>query len=231
MAQPRGGQFGQTSRWDAPQPLVEHDLLRRLDAAEAEIRRLRRMATEAAIESERPFGAEIRRLPSRSRVVRATFESAFDPSEGEALDPPEPSEFLLDDGAEVETPIEATSPSTVLDDSFENVRRPSDIGINFYTGGDFGEGIILRGTNAAMKVSGYVKADFIQDLDPIDSTDVFDTTSIPVGAEPRENARFHARQSRLNFDTRWASDFGTVRVFVEGDFLHGGWFSGCRPCR
>ena len=42
-----------------------------------------------------------------------------------------------------------------------------------------------------MKFGGYVKADFIYDFDPIDCTDSFVTTSIPVGAAPRTNARFH----------------------------------------
>ncbi len=70
-----------------------------------------------------------------------------------------------------------------------------------------------------MKISGYVKVDLIYDYDPIDSKDTFDTTTIPPAAPPRTNSRFHARQSRLNFDARWPTEWGPVRVFVEGDFF------------
>jgi hypothetical protein len=70
-----------------------------------------------------------------------------------------------------------------------------------------------------MKIGGLVKADFIYDFEPIDATDTFVTTRIPVGAAHRTNARFHARQTRLSFDTRWAADNRVVRIFVEGDFF------------
>ena len=84
--------------------------------------------------------------------------------------------------------------------------RPFDVGADFYSPPDFEGGLIVYGQNVAMKIGGYVKADFIYDFDPIDNTDSFVTTSIPVGAAPRTNARFHARQTRLSFDTRWASN-------------------------
>jgi hypothetical protein len=97
--------------------------------------------------------------------------------------------------------------------------RPFGIGMDLYSPPEFEGGLIVFGRNVAMKFGGYVKADFIYDFDPIDSTDSFVTTSIPVGAPPRTNARYHARQSRLSFDTRWASNQRTVRIFVEGDFF------------
>ncbi len=40
----------------------------------------------------------------------------------------------------------------------------------------------MFGRDVAMKIGGYAKADFIYDFDPIDSTDSFVTTSIPIGA-------------------------------------------------
>jgi hypothetical protein len=88
-----------------------------------------------------------------------------------------------------------------------------------YSPPDFEGGLIIYGDNVAMKIGGLVKADFIYDFEPIDSTDSFDTTSIPVGAPHRTNARFHARQTRLSFDTRWAADERVVRIYGEGDFF------------
>jgi hypothetical protein len=100
--------------------------------------------------------------------------------------------------------------------------RPFDVGIDLYSPPDFKGGLIVFGRDVAMKIGGYVKADFIYDFNPIDETDSFVTTSIPVGAAHRTNARFHARQTRMSFDTRWASSARTVRIFVEGDFFSEG---------
>jgi hypothetical protein len=102
-----------------------------------------------------------------------------------------------------------------------NSRRYS-IGTDLYSAPEFEGGLIVFGEDVAMKIGGYVKADFIYDFNPIDSTDFFDTTDIPVGAPPRTNNRFHARQTRLSFDTRWAPDGHPVRIFVEGDFYGNG---------
>jgi hypothetical protein len=107
--------------------------------------------------------------------------------------------------------------------AFEGSSERDRFGTDFYrTNDDFRQGIVILGRDVAMKIGGYVKVDLIQDFDPIDSTDNFDTTTIAVGAPPRQNSRFHARQSRMNFDTRWLTDRGTVRVFVEGDFFSDG---------
>ena len=96
------------------------------------------------------------------------------------------------------------------------------VGVDLYSAPDFEGGLIVYGRNVAMKIGGYVKADFIYDFDPIDSTDAFDTTSIPVGAPDRTNARYHARQTRFSFDTRWATNERVVRIYVEGDFFGDG---------
>ncbi len=105
--------------------------------------------------------------------------------------------------------------------NFSNDSRRYDVGTDFYSPPEFEGGLIVFGKDVAMKIGGYVKADFIYDFDPIDSTDSFNTTDIPVGAPPRKNTRFHARQTRMSFDTRWASDEKVVRIFVEGDFFGG----------
>ena len=102
-------------------------------------------------------------------------------------------------------------------------RRTSlDLGNNFNSFPEFDGGIIVVGNGAAMKIGGFVKADLISDFNAIDSTDSFDTTTIPVDGDDRQNARFHARQSRLSFDTRWHVGGEVARAFVEADFLGSG---------
>jgi hypothetical protein len=112
--------------------------------------------------------------------------------------------------------------SSRFSDAMSNVPERLGVGIDLYSAPDFEGGLIVYGRDVAMKIGGFVKADFIYDFDPIDATDAFDTTTIPVGAPPRTNTRFHARQTRLSFDTRWASDAQTVRIYVEGDFFSEG---------
>lgn len=117
-----------------------------------------------------------------------------------------------------------SGPETVdaarFEGNFSNRGPAYDVGVDLYSPPDFEGGLIIYGDNVAMKIGGLVKADFIYDFEPIDSTDSFDTTSIPVGAAHRTNARFHARQTRLSFDTRWAADDDrVVRIYVEGDFF------------
>jgi hypothetical protein len=104
-------------------------------------------------------------------------------------------------------------------DGFIRQSRDSGIGTDFYSAPEFKGGLIVQGRDVAMKIGGYVKADFIYDFKPIDSTDSFVTTSIPVGAPPRTNSRFHARQTRLSMDTRWVAEERPIRIYVEGDFF------------
>lgn len=103
--------------------------------------------------------------------------------------------------------------------AFSSQGNRFDVGIDLYSAPEFEGGLIVFGKDVAMKIGGYVKADFIYDFNPIDSTDSFVTTSIPVGAPQRTNTRFHARQTRLSFDTRWAAEERVVQIYVEGDFF------------
>lgn len=112
--------------------------------------------------------------------------------------------------------------SVLTNQRFEGEEPNDSIGGRFYRSPDFDEGIIIEGIGAAMKIGGFVKGDLIHDFDPIDSTDAFNPTMIPIGAPPRENTRFHARTSRLSFDTRWPTEMGTARAYVEGDFFSDG---------
>ena len=99
-----------------------------------------------------------------------------------------------------------------------NVTGPAN---NFTAFPEFDGGITIGGESVAMKIGGYIKADLIKDFNAIESSDSFDTTSIPTNAEDYQNARMHARQSRLSFDTRWKTHEQTARAFVEGDFFGG----------
>ena len=88
---------------------------------------------------------------------------------------------------------------------------------------DFSSGAVIRNGQLTTRLGGYVKADLIRDFDAIDSTDQFDPTTIPVGAPPRNNVRFHTRQTRLSLDNRWlVPGEDPIRVMIEGDFFGAG---------
>lgn len=85
--------------------------------------------------------------------------------------------------------------------------------------------IRLPGTNASMKIGGFVKAGFVKSFDPLASTDRFIVGSIPVGgATPgvEEQTSFTANQSRLNLEFRDKTSLGDLRAFFEGDFARSG---------
>lgn len=107
--------------------------------------------------------------------------------------------------------------------SFQSYSRNApgaEIGSDFFgLNDDFDKGLLIKNDTVAMKIGGFLKVDLIQDFDPIGNTDAFDVTTIEIGAAPRTNTRFHARQTRLNWDTRWNSDLGPIRVIVESDFF------------
>lgn len=100
-------------------------------------------------------------------------------------------------------------------------RRGPELRNNFTVAPEFAGGIMIVGPDVAMKIGGYVKADLIHDFDAIGSKDSFDTTTIPTSGPQHENSRFHARQSRFSFDTRWRVDGDVARAFIEGDFFGG----------
>ena len=115
---------------------------------------------------------------------------------------------------------DAEGASTLLQAQLQSPQQSNSIGTDFYrTSDDFTEGLVIEGKGVAMKIGGYVKLDLIQDFNAINNTDIFDVSSIPVGGPQRTNNRMHVRQTRLNFDTRWKTQCGIVKSFVEGDFF------------
>ncbi len=87
-----------------------------------------------------------------------------------------------------------------------------------------GSGVVLadfRENESALslRIGGYVKGDFIHDFDPIESKDNFDPVTIFTDGREGQNTRLHARQTRLNIDANTPTEFGDLKIFVEGDFF------------
>ena len=79
----------------------------------------------------------------------------------------------------------------------------------------------LPGTDAALRIGGYVKASVVNSFDPLAITDRFIVGSIPVDnidEAVEAESSITASQSRLNFDLREPTKVGLLRAFIEGDF-------------
>ena len=80
---------------------------------------------------------------------------------------------------------------------------------------------ILPGSGTEIEISGYVKADFIYDLDEA-TGDVFVPESISTSGQDEGRFRAHARQTRLRVKTSTPTDWGPLKTHLEGDFFGGG---------
>ena len=84
----------------------------------------------------------------------------------------------------------------------------------------FAGSLPIPGSNAAVKIGGFVKANLIQSFDAIGSEDRFIVGTIPTDDENSgdSEASLTVSQSRLNFELRDRTSRGVLRAFVEGDF-------------
>ena len=94
--------------------------------------------------------------------------------------------------------------------------------------GSFNGSILLPGTGISFKVGGYTKGDVVftfDDFAPGPVNTAVDLEALLVGpstGEGGDRVRFHALQSRVNFDARTTTDLGSARAFLEFDLFGGG---------
>ncbi|MFW2404488.1 MAG: DcaP family trimeric outer membrane transporter, partial [Gammaproteobacteria bacterium] len=139
------------------------------------------------------------------RTMQAKIDelSAFDPAQ------------MTDEEREFRSRLET------LEDSIQTSTNASSTTFDTES---FPGSIPLGGTAAALKIGGFVKANYIQNFDTIGSTDRFIVGSIPTDAVSEGDARAEltVSQSRLNFDLRDNTELGVLRAFIEGDFAGDG---------
>ena len=81
----------------------------------------------------------------------------------------------------------------------------------------------MFGTDLRMKIGGYVKADFVYDINGTRDRSQFLMSTIPVEGEPDFGGNgyisFFAKETRFNIDIRALDGKVPVRAFIEGDFF------------
>jgi hypothetical protein len=89
--------------------------------------------------------------------------------------------------------------------------------------GVFEKPLTIKGTDIQVQFGGFVKVDFMYDLDPIGNADQFKVNSIPVDGDPDAelggSTNISAKQTRLDVDVRSNTPAGLMRAYVEGDFF------------
>lgn len=90
-------------------------------------------------------------------------------------------------------------------------------------GGSMPGSFRLPGTNTSVKFGGYAKLDAIEDVGGSYGAQYANFAAIPLSSNgaSRQGSQFnmHARQSRLNMETRTPTDYGDLKTFMEVDFF------------
>jgi DcaP outer membrane protein len=99
-------------------------------------------------------------------------------------------------------------------------RRP-ELPPDVVSAGDFPGSFKIPGSDAALKIGGMVRVNWVSTFDPLSVQDRFETWAIPVGSSSVAeggSVDVIASPSRLNFDLRTPTGVGYMRAFIEGDF-------------
>ena len=100
-----------------------------------------------------------------------------------------------------------------------SIQASQDAASTTFDENSFPNSTMIPGTNAAMKMGGFVKMNIVNSFDALGSDDRFIAGSIPVPQESSTpQTTLTVSQSRLNYDLRDKTKFGTMRAYIEGDF-------------
>jgi len=108
-------------------------------------------------------------------------------------------------------------------ETLESSIQASQDSANTFDEDSFPNSTMIPATNAAWKLGGFVKMNLVNTFDPLGSDDRFIAGSIPVPQESSTTqTQMTVSQSRLNYELRDKTKFGTMRAYVEGDFAGDG---------
>ncbi len=100
-----------------------------------------------------------------------------------------------------------------------SIQASQDAASTTFDEDSFPNSMMIPGTSAAMRMGGFVKMNIVNSFDPLGSLDRFIAGSIPVPQQTSSSrTTLTASQSRLNYDLRDKTRFGTMRAYIEGDF-------------
>jgi hypothetical protein len=117
------------------------------------------------------------------------------------------------------------APLTPGQEPEQRIRVP-ELPPDVVSAGEFPGSFKIPGTDAALKIGGLVRVNWVSTNDALLVDDRFATSAIPVEGtvESSRGARVNviASPSRFNFDLRTPTGVGHMRAFIEGDFAGSG---------
>jgi len=161
-------------------------------------------ATETELAAEKKIVAAQAEQIEDQRKAMASLQTQIDQINQKATE-----EMSADD-------IELRSRLETLESSIKESQESSS---TVFDEDSFPNSTMIPGTSAAMKMGGFVKMNIVGTFDPLGSLDRFIAGTIPVPQEsstPRTTMT--VSQSRLNYDLRDKTRFGTMRAYIEADF-------------
>ena len=100
--------------------------------------------------------------------------------------------------------------------------RSPELPPDVVSAGDFPGSFKVPGSDAALKIGGLVRVNWVSTFDAMLVDDRFQASAIPVAGSPdaARGGRVNviATPSRFNFDLRTPTGVGYMRAFIEGDF-------------
>jgi hypothetical protein len=100
----------------------------------------------------------------------------------------------------------------------KQVAAPADAVV----GGDYPGSFKLPGSDTSFSIHGYTKLDAIVNFDQnLGPTFAMSSIKSDNNASQKQDGQFnfHARQSRINFQSRTPTNYGQLKTFIEGDFF------------
>ena len=117
-------------------------------------------------------------------------------------------------------PQQAGAASPAPDD--QSQPRVSEIPPDVVTAEEFPGAFKLPGSDAALRIGGLVRVNWVGTYDALLVDDRFQTSAIPIAGSPEASrggrVNIIASPSRFNFDLRTPTGVGYMRAFIEGDF-------------
>ena len=100
----------------------------------------------------------------------------------------------------------------------------SGAGLSTYIDNEFPNSVSIPGTNIRFAIGGYVKTDFIVDLDYVGNRSEFVTSTIALDGSPESSlggqTTFHSKETRMSFDFHSKTKSGIpMRAYIEFDFF------------
>jgi outer membrane DcaP-like protein len=102
------------------------------------------------------------------------------------------------------------------------LRRAPELPPDIVSAGEFPGSFKIPGSDAALKIGGLVRVNWVSSFDALLVDDRFQASAIPVAGSPDAGrggrVNVIATPSRFNFDLRTPTGVGYMRAFIEGDF-------------